>query len=183
MRYYDIRPPVLHGDKETHLLQSYHESMSTEVNACNVAFPSSGLLLVSSNSPISYKKAVERIACFFKREMQFDFPQYSAYEYSRKYYLNDAKTDSDLRAFLWYNNDISNHVVNNWPIIGAGCFRLQICKDGDIWVFDWMWIHPYERRCGHLTMAWPFFRSMFGDFGFTQPVSPSMVEFVQKMQM
>lgn len=178
-----IRPPVLRGDDETHLLKPYHDSMSPEVNACNVAFPSSGLVMVTSKSPRSYKKAVERIACFFQREMHFDFPQYGVFEYSRNVYLNNAKTDSNLRAFLWHNTDVGNQEENKWPIIGAACFRFKRFKDGDIWVFDWVWIHPYERRRGKLKMAWPFFKSMFGDFDFTPPFSPSMANFVHKMQM
>jgi hypothetical protein len=183
MRYYDIRPPVLRGDDDTHLLKLYHESMSPEVSACNVAFPSSGLVMVTSKSPRLYKRAVEQMSKFFQREMHYDFPQYSASEYSRDVYLQDVKTDADLRAFLWHNNDVSNQSENEWPIIGAGCFRLKRFKDGKIWVFDWVWIHPYERRRRNLTMAWPFFRSMFGDFGLTPPVSPSMAAFLRKIQM
>ena len=181
MRYYDIRTPVLRGDDDTHLLKPYHESMSPEVNACDVGFPGSCLVMVTSKSPRSYKRAVERMAYFFQREMHFDFPQYGASEYSRNVYLDDVKTDADLRAFLWYNNDISNLADNEWPIIGAGCFRLKRYIDGEIWGFDWVWIHPYERRRGHLKMAWPFFKSMFVDFEFTPPFSPSMANFVRKM--
>jgi hypothetical protein len=139
--------------------------------------------MVTSKSPRSHKRAVERIAKFFQREMHFDFPQYEASEYSRNIYLDDAKTDADLRAFLWHNKEVFNQATNEWPIIGVACFRFKRFKDGGIWVLDWVWIHPYERRRGHLKMAWPFFKSMFGDFGLTPPVSPSMANFVRKMQI
>jgi hypothetical protein len=156
--------------------------MASEVDACDAPFPDE-LLLVTSKSPRSYKMAVEKMAKFFQREMHFDFPQYLASEYSRNYdYPRDVKTDADLRAFLWYENDLFNRGPNEWPIIGAAGFRFKRLKDGDAWVIDWVWMHPYERRRGHLKTAWPFFLSMFGNFRITRPVSASMVKFVRRMQ-
>lgn len=178
-RYYDIQSPVLCGDKKDHLLQPYHASMHAEVTVCNVAFPD-GLLLVTSKSPKPYKQAVERIAWFFKREMRYDFPQYAATEYDRSPY-SDQKTDADLRAFLWFEDEHSDRAANEWPMIGAAAFRFKGSKKKQLWFFDWVWIHPYERRQGHLERTWPFLCGMFGDFALTEPVSYSMQSFLVKM--
>src|SRR5688572_24337734 len=116
-RYYDIQSPVLRGGKKDHLLHPYHASMQAEVAACTVAFPN-GLLLVTSESPRPYKRAVECIAWFFKREMRYDFPQYAATEYDVSPYW-DQRTDDDLRAFLWFEDENSDRAANEWPMIGA----------------------------------------------------------------
>jgi hypothetical protein len=180
--HYDIRPTILRGDPDKHLLELYHDSMATAVHECDLAFPV-GLLLVTSKSPKPYKKAVEKIATFFQREMGFDFPQYQAFEYSHSHrFPRTVMTDADLRSFLWYDTDKFNRGLNQWPSIGACSFRFKRFKDCEAWVIDWVWIHPYERRHGHLTKTWPFFKAMFGEFGITNPVSPSMRAFWEKMQ-
>lgn len=40
----------------------------------------SEIIQVTQNSPKSYKKAVEQYACYFRREFDYDFVQFSANE-------------------------------------------------------------------------------------------------------
>jgi hypothetical protein len=43
--------------------------MLHEIERLKTAFPQGGLILVTSRSPLAYRKAVETVALFFQREM------------------------------------------------------------------------------------------------------------------
>jgi hypothetical protein len=47
---------------------------------------------------------------------------------------------------------------------------------------EWIWIHPYCRRQGLLSKAWPEFEKMFPGFEPDPPLSPAMQAFVAKMR-
>ncbi len=182
-RFYDIRPGVLRGDPRTHMLEPYHAAMVDEVARCDVPFPSKQVCMVTSKSCRAYKRAVERMASFFQRELNYDFPQYAATEYSRSYrYRKHVATDSELRGFFWFENNDGNRIENEWPTLGGACFRLREFSDGTRWLLDWVWIHPYARRRHLLTQAWPFFRSMFGDFDCSPPLTSAMASFLEKAE-
>lgn len=174
--YYDIRPVVLKGDRNTGSVQRYHESMSQVVQRCRSGFPA-GVCMVTSKSTLPYKKAVETIAVAFTREMGYDFRPFSASEYSNRIYRRpDARTtDENTRSFLWFNE--KEGYRGHWETFGGCTFRLM----GDIWMLMWIWIHPYERRKGHLSAAWPFFQSMFGIVVPDPPMSPELLSFLKKV--
>jgi hypothetical protein len=92
-------------------------------------------------------------------------------------FLEERQTDDTLRAFLWHHAGAEYSSETGWPIIGAVCFRFR-----KKWTLDWVWIHPYQRRKGHLTHAWPVFKNMFGDFAVMKPLSSAMNSFLPKMQ-
>jgi hypothetical protein len=67
--------------------------------------------------------------------------------------------------------------------IGAACFRKRAYKnvDADVWVLDWVWLHPYKRNKQVLSQHWDFFTKKFGDeFHIEHPVSKSMKAFLKK---
>jgi hypothetical protein len=129
---------------------------------------------VTSRSPRALGKAVYRLAQFFRREFRYDFVQYG-------YEGRDA--DPTHRAFLW------PHPEAGWcgdafevPLVGACCFRWR-----DDWpgvapghALQWVWFHPYHRRQGLLSEAWPAFREQFGNFVTEPPLSAAMKAFLAK---
>jgi hypothetical protein len=127
--------------------------------------------VVTDRSPRRLRTAVECLARYFKREFHYDFIQYSA-------------TDSDptARAFVWttewdYRHDDSWDVV-----IGACCFRWRAEDRPAHWALQWVWFHPFARRRGNLSKAWPYFRQRFGAFDIEEPVSEAMRAFVADQQ-
>lgn len=175
--YYDIRPAVLHGDRKHGSLKRYADTMVEAVEACDTPFPKSGLCMVSAGSPRPYKSAVETLAVCFVRELGYDFRPFTVSEYSNRIYrrADERTTDGNTRSFLWFNT-AEGH-PGHWATFGACTFRLK----GDHWRLMWVWMHPYERRKGHLRMAWPFFRSMFGVFLPEPPYSVDFLAFMRKL--
>lgn len=165
--HYDIRPGVL---KVGVPLRSA-ENMRYDVESQSALMPTC-LCLVTANSPKSYINAVEKLAIYFRREGGWDFPPFTAYEYSRKNY--QRTNDKLTRSFLWY--DAEEGHGGNWPTFGASTFR----KKADYWELSWIWIHPYKRSRGYVRNAWPFFRSMFGLFIPSQPWSASLIRLMTK---
>ena len=147
--YYDIRPPVLCGDKDSGTLCQYADSMGDKVNSCGEPFPESGLCMVTKGSPLSYKKAVETIGVYFIRELGYDFRPFTVAEYSNCIYRDPSErtTDKNTRSFLWYSPHEGH--PGHWPTFGACTFRLR----RSMWLLKWIWIHPYERRKGRLKSA------------------------------
>ncbi len=45
---------------------------------------------------------------------------------------------------------------------------------------QWVWLHPYMRRKGCLTRAWPIFAERFGQFDCEPPLSDAMQTFLEK---
>lgn len=187
MTYYDIRPSVLRGDKDTGKLQSYHPAMNEVVESCAVEFPKVyasgrdgwwGLCMVSAKSSLSYRRALETLGVYFTREMGYDFRLFTADEFTGR--PRERSTDQDTRGFFWYHG-----FPGEWMTFGGCCFRLRKLRVGEdvirVWYLMWVWMHPYARRHGHLTRYWPFFQSMFGnDFCLETPLSPSMLRFICK---
>ncbi len=87
-----------------------------------------------------------------------------------------------MRAFLFIDPEESCQW--HWQTFGAACFRFRRFKkkDDSLWVFAWIWLHPYRRRQNHLTMVYSFFRAMFGDFAVQEPVSTDMLAFLEKTE-
>jgi hypothetical protein len=61
--------------------------------------------------------------------------------------------------------------------IGAAGFDSE---HGFPWALGWAWFHPYARRRGYLSQAWPYFRKRFGGFILEPPLSEAMEAFVAK---
>lgn len=127
--------------------------------------PEAGLAgQITPKSPLKFRKAVQEMAYYFKREMKFDFVQFATGDKQDPYIV-----------YVW--NDPSVHYGNYaTPLIGAACFRPR----GDICGLQWVWIHPYHRRQKLLTKAWPFFQEMHGGFDVEGPYSQAMLGFLKK---
>ena len=127
---------------------------------------------VSPSDPIRYRKAVEKIAYFFRREFGYDFPPYHtthplSYAYGYR---------SDI-VFMWVGKDYDWSGNKKAVAYGACGF---VPEDGHGWCLEWVWLHPYERRRRHLSNAWPYFRERFGPFFIQPPLSFAMKEFLRK---
>ena len=109
-------------------------------------------LPVTCRSPKSHRKAVWKIAQFFRREFKFDFCQYGA------------------EAMI---------VMLITQPIDACCFRKPKELKGEM-LLDWVWFHPYYRRRDFLSRAWPLFRELHGIFHVEGPLSTSMMAFLRK---
>lgn len=49
------------------------------------------------------------------------------------------------------------------------------------WSMTWVWLHPFERRRGHLSKVWPFMTARYGSFAVDRP-SPAMRAFLTRHQ-
>ena len=127
--------------------------------------PSPVLVLPTSQKRL--REHVERFARYFLREMHFGGIQFEASEVPKSPWF------VKYEAYLFH--DQSN-------FLGAGCFRWREWKDAEAsWSLDWVWMHPFLRRCGHLQNAWPQFEKKYGHFHVAQPVSCPMEKFLQKV--
>jgi hypothetical protein len=133
-------------------------------------------LEVTYKSPKQHRKAVYKIAQYFKREFRYDFVQYG---------YNGNEKDELHCAFLWIDPECVELAVDfKVPCVGATCFRWRTTADDTpIWVMDWVWFHPYYRRRGLLTAAWPLFKERFKNFACEHPLSDPMKKFLHKQNI
>ncbi len=97
-------------------------------------------------------------ALAFKRELSYDFPQWTD---------PNSLPDDQAIGLLFDIDDV---------IVGACSFRLR----ESTWCMDWVWVAPAHRRSGVLTRYWASLRERFGDFPLEHPVSESMRMFLAK---
>jgi hypothetical protein len=121
---------------------------------------------IDHNSLKSARLAVEVIAKYFRREFEYDFPQYEANEITN---IRD-------RIYLMTLNRYSY-----WLGVGAVCFRWRQWTNAPHGLaLAWLWINPFLRRKGILSVYWDAFRKLHGDFLMEPPLSPAMKAFVGK---
>ena len=116
---------------------------------------------VDANSQKWKRDLVYRRAYAFKREMKFDFTQWSI----------DPAHDPDAVGYLFADDE--------GRVVGAAGFRPQQAN-GQPWLLDWIWLAPAYRRSGLLSAQWEAFRQRFGDFDLTPPLSEAMQAFLSK---
>ena len=156
-----------------------HEREANCAQAYNAPF-----LVVGPQSPLSWLKAVEEMAYYFKRELKFEFPTFTAEERFKSELHRD-------RVLVFYKTEILDHnptpknpkdFTNAYTFFGAIGVRWRQRENAPAsWSLPWVWLHPYERRQGHLTKAWPFLLKMFPKFSVEPPISPAMTSFLKKV--
>ena len=123
---------------------------------------------VTARSPRARRRAVYRLAEFCRREMG----------YALQYGFDGEEDDEDHVAFLWVHPEaVGMGREFRVPCVGACCFRL---REETGMALQWVWVHPYFRRRGLLTDAWPEFVREFGDFAVEGPLSDAMKGFLAK---
>lgn len=119
--------------------------------------------VVSRASPKwMHEEAYER-ALMFKREMGYDFPQWTSPP------LRGRTSEVGVAYLLTLPEALST-------IVGACAFR----ERDEGWTMDWVWIAPIYRRRGVLQRYWPRFVGTYGDFPLEYPLSDAMKNFVFK---
>ena len=164
MKYFSITTPLVSSQ------QAYNSWDSVDADAHAAAAHAAGrtflAAVVGPTSPLSLRRALQQIAHYFKRELQYDFLQY------------EIAWEGPFTAFLWGEPDYLDG-SDRIPIIGACLFQPITFKDiGPMPVLSWIWIHPYRRRSGLLTAAWPYFEARFKRFVVDQP-RPAMRAFLK----
>jgi hypothetical protein len=117
---------------------------------------------VRADAPKAYRTAVWRIAQYFAWEVHCDFALY-------------GDGDPSQVAYLWCPSDCN---FPGWRVhcIGAACFRKR--QSGE--VLQWIWIHPFFRRQGLLSAAWPRFQEAHGSFDVEPPLTKAMESFLRR---
>jgi hypothetical protein len=117
--------------------------------------------VVTAKSNMALRVAADNCAGFFLREHGY-MRQFDRFDIDEKY-----------RAYLW-----GEPAEGRVKIYGACCFRFREYEKGGSYAMQWMWLHPYARRKGHLTAAWPYFRKRFGAFIAEPPYTEAMEAFL-----
>jgi hypothetical protein len=159
--FYDIRPVVM-AEEPIRASWALAEEKDPYAGIAGIVTPEVGIRLHG---------ALERIAYYFRREFHYDFVQFSSHP--------GEIAEGGYVGFLWRGNRHSRDMRS--VLTGGCCFRWREYSDAPAgWALQWIWFHPYERRRGNLTQAWPYFQSRFGDFHVEGPFSPAMVAFLRK---
>jgi hypothetical protein len=120
-----------------------------------------GFLHVSRRSPRLWKQ-VGQFAQYMQRELHYDFPLFDL----------DGPADGVAAYLAGYGRA--------W--VGACAFR-ETSGAGSgtaaLWLLEWIWLHPYVRRRGLLTRAWPSLSQTHGDFLLLDPLSDTMRKFAK----
>ncbi len=135
-------------------------------------------ILVLPTSPMVMRQRVEKIGRYFKREFRTDFPPFLASE------VPGAYGCIPYEAYLFFEEARDRlEEGKSFPsrIVGAACFRWQTWTNAPAgWEFSWVWLHPFARRRGHLSRAWPIFESKYGKFHLGTVLSRDMKAFLVK---
>ncbi|WP_137917225.1 hypothetical protein [Hydrogenophaga sp. 2FB] len=119
--------------------------------------------VVTNMSPKWAHKEMYERAVMFKREMGFDFPQWTDPP------AKGRTTEEGVGYLLADSREPAT-------IAGACAFRQ---RDGT-WTLDWAWLAPKYRRTGVLQRYWTRFVAAYGDFDLEYPLSDAMRDFVLK---
>ncbi|MEX3969780.1 hypothetical protein [Paraburkholderia caribensis] len=138
-------------------------------------------LKVDPDAPLELRRAVETLARYFKKELGFDELQFEASE------TRESLGYVPYEAYIFYNtahDRLLEDQVTPHRIFGACCFRWREWKDQEAgWSHDWVWMHPYFRRRGHLRRAWPLFQQRYGErFHIELPLSIEMQAFANSLR-
>lgn len=172
---YEIRMPWvsrLQIGKEWGAFRNQHGCMANYSVATSWDQVRDQIVPVNHLSSVRMQEAVYKLALYAKREMRFDFTPWGVREDI------DPNPGHQANAFLWLSGDAIT--FTSVLAIGAVCFRWRE-EDAPLgWAMRWAWMHPYERGCGNLSGAWPFFRHVYGDFVVERPLSRAMEGFLKK---
>lgn len=124
---------------------------------------------VDARAQKRYKSAVYTLSGHMMRE----------FGYNRQFDIDER--GEDFCAYLFMHPETYTHSDFAYPAVGACCFRFREYEENPRWALQWVWIHPFFRRRGILSMRWPWFRMYFGDFDVEEPLSDAMQGFLKKI--
>jgi hypothetical protein len=153
LAYYDIKVP---GVSEAALVANLRTLIAEGVVTKHQT-PEPQPVLAAS--PVALRRAVETLAYYFKREFGYDFVSYH------------HESTAVVEAWLWTKHDIER---------AYGIGYTVFYRDEDGWRLATVWLHPYVRREGLLTAAWPTFQARYGSFWVETPWSPAMDAFLRR---
>jgi len=140
--------------------------------------------VVGPRSPMSWRKAVEEMALYFKREMKYESIGYSTYEWRELLLVDDRMlvfTDTYVEEKQPTKESRTDFTIR---LLFTGVIAMRARKQRwnsrPNWTLDWVWFHPFARRRGHLTRAWPFLLQMYPDLKISEPPSDAMRAFLNK---
>ena len=185
-KYYNIALPIVPWAEA-------HDHFDTkEVDGVDIIhLEHSTLAEIAPDAPTKYRRALEKIAYYIRRENGYSFPPYHVAK------PQDDEGNKDAIFFLWIGKDIYTiqsdakaFMTGSFSrglrgrVYGACVFRPAPTEDNRDSVashyLDWIWIHPYARGEGITHEAWSYFEERFGKFGVTTPVTKAMVGFLKK---
>lgn len=145
-------------------------SLIQEIKTSNFLIEVNSLL----NRPLF--KEVYKIAKYFKEESNYDRVPFDL----------TGMLPTPYKVFLFTEIDIDEVAAGNKKtqrIYGACLFsKKSFSKSENIWVLEWIWLHPFFRHRGFLKEKWTFFQDEFGDFFIGKPVSPNMEAFLESQR-
>lgn len=160
--HYDIRLPLVKAVEK-----NLYDSQAPMASRFRIVGPA---------SPVTWRDATEKLAYYFRRELEYDSPPYTAAEVENWDLAKD-------RVLVF----VKDTVLEDWEdylyFIGAVGVRWREWDNAPHgWAIAWAWLHPYERRKGHLSKSWPFLLEKFPNFRVEAPISDAMIGFLKKME-
>jgi hypothetical protein len=170
--HYEIRLPVVReaaNRKAWELFKGNHSPTASLLSGMSY-----NIVPVGPGYPAVLRNAVYRLGVYFRREFEYDFVPWSQDErgpQAMAYLLCGRQAwDARLRD-------------SGFVLFGALGFRWREWTDAPAcWSLGWAWLHPFERRRGHLSKVWPALREKYGDFHIRPPLSPAMEAFLVKQE-
>ncbi len=128
-----------------------------------------GVLFIEPTSAEVHKDALELLAEYFKKEFKYDYLQYE----------NDGNDKYCVGVlFVEKEWDLVEHIHHHpHRVIGGACFRML---ENEAYILDWVWFHPFARNRKNLRKHWASFKSKFGEFQVTPPLSAQMAKFLEE---
>lgn len=126
-----------------------------------------GICAITRRTPKLWS-TVATFDSYMQREMRYDFPMFDV----------DGNGDGVAAYLFGYGGA--------W--VGACGFRSMAKTDTShcgvyasvSWQLEWIWLHPFCRRRGLLSKAWPQFEEEHGEFLILSPLSLVMERFLEK---
>ena len=132
--------------------------------------------IVGPDSPLTYRKAVERLAVEFAANSQFGQAPYSSQEAD----TYPGELYSRARVLLFSEPHKSGMI----HCTGAVGIRWKSFDElpAPGWVLTWAWFHPSRQRKGYLKNAWPYILRLFPSLIPEPPITRAMLAFLKNVR-
>jgi hypothetical protein len=154
------------------------DTTSFRIDDAKSRYGSVYLVAVDSRSGSQALNAVEEIATYSRRELDYGFVPFEAGELDLG--MDEPSTGKAPQPWAWVIGNPRDD--STWcPTVGACCFRWREWKNAPHgWTLTWCWLHPYFRRIRILRDSWRHLENRYGETFRVKEPSTAMIGFLKK---